>query len=329
MLALGEGLDDLPGATEVEPVFGLPGKWIPAELRQSGRQPDIIPAAFPAPFRKQIVPSFLRAAALAVELEALPAEVQQDSISISWIVTSGSPVTSVKINEDAKTIRQTEAGKPLIFSHILPLVDGPNQVTITATDRSGATVTFGSDWPVAPLDPIQGVHAAVTRQTIDGAHPGGWLPEQKVTVEQALVAYTTANAYNPNDSGCQAELDNGLTGTSGAWEQGEPVVTAARTPNFNDYSHGAPFVPDSYDISELAGEAGAVVRFSYYTDGAFDRPGWFIDDVVVTVDGTPIYNSDFEDSAEPDRLFPGGCSADGFKVAATCTDGWLTTNRRP
>jgi tetratricopeptide (TPR) repeat protein len=110
---------------------------IPAELRQSSRQPEIVPVAW----RQQLVPSFLRAAALAVELEALPAEVQQETLSISWIVTSGSPVTSVKINEEAKTIRPTEAGKPLIFSHILPLVDGPNQVTITATDRSGATVT--------------------------------------------------------------------------------------------------------------------------------------------------------------------------------------------
>jgi tetratricopeptide (TPR) repeat protein len=110
---------------------------IPAALRQSGQEPDIVPVAW----RKQLVPSFLRAAALAVELEPLPAEVQQESISISWIITSGSPVTSVKINEESKTIRPTEAGKPLIFSHILPLVDGPNQVTIAATDRAGATVT--------------------------------------------------------------------------------------------------------------------------------------------------------------------------------------------
>ena len=110
---------------------------IPAELRQSRRGPEIVPVAW----RQQLVPSFLRAAALAVELEALPAEVQQETLSISWIVTSGSPVTSVKINEEAKTIRPTEAGKPLIFSHILPLVEGANQVTITATDRTGATVT--------------------------------------------------------------------------------------------------------------------------------------------------------------------------------------------
>jgi predicted amidohydrolase YtcJ len=61
--------------------------------------------------------------------------------------------------------------------------------------NSGAHVTFGSDWPVAPLDPIQGIHAAVARETIDGANPGGWLPDEKVTVEQALMAYTVGNAY--------------------------------------------------------------------------------------------------------------------------------------
>jgi len=112
---------------------------IPAELRQGGHrlEPEIVPVAW----RRQIVPSFLRTQALAIEMEALPAEVQQDSLSVSWIVTSGNPVTSVKINEDTKTLRQTEAGKPQIFSHIVPLVDGLNQITITATDRTGATVT--------------------------------------------------------------------------------------------------------------------------------------------------------------------------------------------
>lgn len=60
---------------------------------------------------------------------------------------------------------------------------------------AGATVSFGSDWPVAPLDPLEGVYGAVTRQTIDGANPDGWLPDQKVTVQQALTAYTAANAF--------------------------------------------------------------------------------------------------------------------------------------
>jgi predicted amidohydrolase YtcJ len=62
--------------------------------------------------------------------------------------------------------------------------------------ESGATVTFGSDWPVAPLDPLTGVYAAVTRRTIDGANPDGWLPDQKVSVEQSLVAYTRNTAFS-------------------------------------------------------------------------------------------------------------------------------------
>lgn len=60
---------------------------------------------------------------------------------------------------------------------------------------AGATVSFGSDWPVAPVNPLTGIAAAVLRQTIDGANPNGWMPEQRITVEQALTAYTVANAY--------------------------------------------------------------------------------------------------------------------------------------
>lgn len=58
-----------------------------------------------------------------------------------------------------------------------------------------ATVTFGSDWPVAPIDPLLGVAAAVLRQTIDGANPSGWVPEERITVQESLTAYTTANAF--------------------------------------------------------------------------------------------------------------------------------------
>lgn len=62
--------------------------------------------------------------------------------------------------------------------------------------EAGVKVAFGSDWPVAPLDPFIGISAAVLRQTIDGANPGGWLPNQKVTVEQSMHAYTWGNAYS-------------------------------------------------------------------------------------------------------------------------------------
>lgn len=54
---------------------------------------------------------------------------------------------------------------------------------------------FGSDWTVAPLNPLLGIYAAVTRRTTDGANPNGWFPEQKITVQQAVEAYTINNAY--------------------------------------------------------------------------------------------------------------------------------------
>ena len=76
---------------------------------------------------------------------------------------------------------------------------GPARIKTTYAFRSlldtGATLVFGSDWYVAPLSPILGIHAAVTRQTIDGKNPGGWIPEQKITVEEAVRAYTQSCAY--------------------------------------------------------------------------------------------------------------------------------------
>ncbi|HUP49289.1 MAG TPA: amidohydrolase family protein [Thermoanaerobaculia bacterium] len=60
---------------------------------------------------------------------------------------------------------------------------------------AGAVVTFGSDWTVAPLNPLLGIYAAVTRRTIDGRNPDGWIPEQRITVEEALRCYTVNNAW--------------------------------------------------------------------------------------------------------------------------------------
>ncbi|MDB2351404.1 amidohydrolase [Candidatus Marinimicrobia bacterium] len=56
-------------------------------------------------------------------------------------------------------------------------------------------LTFGSDWDVTPLNPLFGIYAAVTRKTIDGSNPGGWNPEQKLTVEEAIACYTNNNSY--------------------------------------------------------------------------------------------------------------------------------------
>jgi hypothetical protein len=76
---------------------------------------------------------------------------------------------------------------------------GPERVKYTYAFRSlmdsGTVVAFGSDWPVAPLVPLTGIYAAVTRRTIDGKNPGGWMPQQKVTVAESVRAYTENAAY--------------------------------------------------------------------------------------------------------------------------------------
>jgi predicted amidohydrolase YtcJ len=60
---------------------------------------------------------------------------------------------------------------------------------------AGVRLALGTDWYVAPLDPLQTLYAAVTRATLDGRHPGGWVPEQKITLAEAISAYTAGAAY--------------------------------------------------------------------------------------------------------------------------------------
>ena len=134
--------------------------------------------------------------------------------------------------------------------------------------------------------------------------------------------YTTDNVYDPNGQQCFGDTNNGLTGQSGAYAQGEPAPTLARNPVENDYSAPLTFLEDTYDISALVGTTNPVARLSYFTDAAFDRPGWFVDDVSVTVDGEEVFSTDFEDGLDDNRFFNGGCGSDGLQVAAICTDGW-------
>ena len=76
---------------------------------------------------------------------------------------------------------------------------GPERIKTTYAFRSlldnGGHLAFGSDWTVAPIDPLLGIYAAVTRRTLDGKHPRGWVSQEKITVEEALQAYTNGNAY--------------------------------------------------------------------------------------------------------------------------------------
>ena len=76
---------------------------------------------------------------------------------------------------------------------------GPERIKTTYAFRTlldtEAPLAFGSDWTVASLDPMMGVYAAVTRRTLDNKNPGGWVPDQKITVGEALRAYTYGNAW--------------------------------------------------------------------------------------------------------------------------------------
>jgi predicted amidohydrolase YtcJ len=70
---------------------------------------------------------------------------------------------------------------------------------------SGATLAFGTDWYVAPLNPMLGIYAATTRRTLDDKNPNGWIPEQKISVEETVRAYTYGSAY--------AEFQENMKGT--------------------------------------------------------------------------------------------------------------------
>lgn len=73
----------------------------------------------------------------------------------------------------------------------------------------GAVLAFGSDWPVAPLDPLIGIYAAATRRTLDGKNPQGWVPQQRITVAEALHAYTVGSAFAEHQDQVKGSLEPG------------------------------------------------------------------------------------------------------------------------
>jgi predicted amidohydrolase YtcJ len=97
---------------------------------------------------------------------------------------------------------------------------GPERCRTTYAFKSlldgGAVLALGSDWPVAPLDPLQGIYAAVTRRTTDDKNPQGWHPEQKISLEEAIKGFTLNGAY--------AEFSENIKGSIEAGKLADIVV---------------------------------------------------------------------------------------------------------
>ena len=91
---------------------------------------------------------------------------------------------------------------------------GPERAKTTYAFRTfldaGVPLAFGTDWPVAPLDPMRSIYAAVTRRTLDGAHPAGWVPAQKIGLDEAFAAYTSGSAFADGTESWKGRLAPGF-----------------------------------------------------------------------------------------------------------------------
>jgi M6 family metalloprotease-like protein len=121
---------------------------------------------------------------------------------------------------------------------------------------------------------------------------------------------TTLSNWNPNNAACYAENQNGITGVSGE------ANTLTNTNRHLGSYPAAQWIDDEFDLTEFRGKS-VILRFSYFTDAAAVKRGWFIDDLSITADGHELYRSDFE-TDEHTRLFPNGfarvSSSDGLEV---------------
>ena len=96
---------------------------------------------------------------------------------------------------------------------------------------SHANLVFGSDWYVAPPTPLMGIYAAVTRRTLDGKNEDGWIPEQKITVEEALRAYTISAAYASFEENIKGSLEPGKLADFVVLEQDITTIAAPEIGN--------------------------------------------------------------------------------------------------
>ncbi|WP_147095099.1 PKD domain-containing protein, partial [Nocardioides psychrotolerans] len=270
---------------------------------------------------------------------------KQDTDSITWTTADGTPYTLTEGADGRVQNSQMYVaklpGRQLLDAKVF---DSGDKASKTHAWWSGS----GNDFGCAPaagrnLDvALPQLAALPTGSTVTLSLKSWWDIEwdydygyvlttvdggKNYTSNASEKGYTTSNtdplAGNPNQNTCQAAYDNGLTGTSGSYQAGSEAVDrkAGNTPD-------AVFLADEYDISELAGKKDGALRFSYATDPGLARPGWFIDDLKITVTepGKPAYDvlvTDLEADGDPGdpRFYNGGCKED-LTTAQRCTLGW-------
>jgi predicted amidohydrolase YtcJ len=114
----------------------------------------------------------------------------------------------------------------------------------TLLDR-GVRLAFGTDWTVAPLNPMLTLYAATTRATLDGKNPNGWVPEQKLTIDEAMTAYTAGSAF--------AEFQEGDKGRIARGQLADMVILSE-----DIFSIPAPRIKDVKVLATIAG--GTIVH---------------------------------------------------------------------
>jgi M6 family metalloprotease-like protein len=273
-----------------------------------------------------------------------------DTDAITWRKPDGTPYTLTENTAGVGRVQNSEAyvaklpGRQLLDPEVFNSGDGASQThawwsesgndfgcnptgghnfdllipeLASIPDTSTVTLQFQSNWDIE-----WEYDYGFVLTTTDGG--------QTYESSASLEGYTTAanDPTAPPMNSCQTTYDNGLTGTSGSYAAGTQLID--RNPAAPSYPPGV-FLTDRYDISELAGQPLGALRFSYATDPGLARPGWFIDDVKVTVDEDgsgplepyDVLVTDFETSGGPDdeRVYNGGCKED-LSTATQCTDGW-------
>lgn len=129
--------------------------------------------------------------------------------------------------ETISTIDIPRFAKLNVIASMQPLHSDPDEDTLNVWARNigpdrasrawlwksiaeyGAHYTFGSDWPIVTLNPWEGIQTAVTRQTVDGKPPDGFVPSQKLTVRQAVEGYTIEAAYAGHREKSEGSLETG------------------------------------------------------------------------------------------------------------------------